>query len=182
MKRIGLVVLVGLMLCLGTTLFAGLEEADDLYNQGKYAEALAEYQNALPTLSGEDASLTQFHIGCCLEAQKKYDEAILEYQKVSAIPNANPYYISNAQWHIGYLLEAQGKSDEAQQYYLAICRQEGTSLYLYKLAFSKINKTKLGRDGYIKLLQDMIFIIPATQENAEFLGILKSELKKLGVE
>jgi tetratricopeptide (TPR) repeat protein len=257
MKKFVLI-LAGLLLCLGKIAFAGLKEAEDLFNQNKYGEALSEYQKTLPALSGADAehaqfrigyclelqkkydeaiaeykkvltiqnafphsiSNAQFRIGCCLELQKKYDEAIAEYKKVLTIQDAPPYFISNAQFRIGYCLELQkkydeaiaeykriltiqdahpeyiasglyqigqclekqGKFDEAQQYYLSVCRQEGVGLYWYKTAFSKVNKTKLGKEGYIKLLQDMIFIIPATQESAEFLGLLKSELKKLGAE
>jgi tetratricopeptide (TPR) repeat protein len=219
MKKFVLI-LVGLLLCLGKVALAGLKEADDLYNQKKYDEALVEYRKVLPELAGQEASYCQLRIGHCLELQKKYDEAITEFKKVLVIPEASPYnmayaqycvgrclmtqkkygeaitefkkvsaiqgaspfHIAGAEYSIGYCLEMQGKYDEAQQHYLAVCRQEGAGLYWYKIAFSKINKTKLGRDGYIKLLQDMIFIIPATQENAEFLGLLKSELKKLGVE
>ena len=219
MKRFVLV-LVGLLLCLGKVAFAGLKEAEDLFQQKKYDEALVEYRKVLPELTGKEAGYCQLRIGHCLEgqkkydeaiaefkkvfaiqgvsptdmsyaqycigrclmAQKKYDEAIAEFKKVSTIQGADPTYLSGAQYYIGVCLEAQGKQDEAQQYYINACKIEGAALYWYKTAFSKINKTKLGREGYIKLLQDMIFIIQATPENAEFLGLLKSELKKLGVE
>ena len=216
MKRITLI-LAGLLLCIGKVAFAGLQEADALFTQGKYAEALAEYQNTLPTLTEADASYAQFYIAFCLEKQGRYDEAIAEYSKVATIQNANPKWVAYAQFHIGcclalqgkyneaiteygkvatiqnaplynileaqfytgLCLEKQGKDDEAQQYYIAICKQENAGLGWWKRGFSKVNKTKLGKDGYVKLLQDIILIIPATDETAEFLGLLKSELQKL---
>ena len=217
MRRICLAVLAGLMLCLGTTLFAGLKEADDLYNQGKYDEALTEYQKVLPELKGADAGRAQYKIGDCLfyqkkyneaieaykgvfsiqgaglsticsaqyciglvfESQKKYDEAISEFKKVMEMQGVSSS-IGYAQYHIGICLEAQGKPDEAQQYYLVVCRQEGASLGLYKIAFSKIKKSKLTNEEYKDLLQTMVRNINADNSEAgEFIGKLMSELDKI---
>jgi len=41
-----------------------------------------------------------------------------------------------------------------------------------------LDKRKLGRENYLNLLEDLLFMIPATQENAESLGYIKSELEK----
>ena len=215
MKARVIMLVLGLV-WMSSMVFGGVKEADDLFDQGKYTEAEVEYRSVLPSLKGEDLSHAQFHIGCCFDLQKKYNEAISEYRKVATIPNAHPHLISYAQLHIGYCLEsqkkydeaiaeykkvatisgadpqyvsgaqfyigccleAQGKIKEAQEEYLRMCSKRD-SVFLLKQAFSKIDPLIVGKDKYVEYLNKLIMIIPATPENADFLGLLKSELEKL---
>ena len=151
-----------------------------LESQKKYDEAIAEYKKVetIPNAHPHHISYAQFRIGYCLESQKKYDEAIAEYKKVATISGADPQYVSGAQFRIGCCLEAQGKIKEAQEEYLRMCSKRDSVFWL-KQAFSKIDPFIVGKDKYVEYLNKLIMIIPATPENADFLGLLKSELEKL---
>ena len=46
-------------------------------------------------------------------------------------------------------------------------------------AFSYVKPALLGKDAYAALLESLILKIPAIEENAKFLGRLKSELEKI---
>ena len=177
MKARVIMLVLGLV-WMSSMVFGGVKEADDLFDQGKYTEAEVEYRSVLPSLKGEDLSHAQFHIGYCLESQKKYDEAIAEYKKVATISGDNPHHISNAQFRIGLCFELQGKIQEAQEEYLKVCIKGG-EIDVFKRAFSKIDPLIVGKDKYVEYLNKLIMIIPATPENADFLGLLKSELEKL---
>ena len=177
MKARVIMLVLGLV-WMSSMVFGGVKEADDLFDQGKYTEAEVEYRSVLPSLKGEDLSHAQFRIGYCLESQKKYDEAIAEYKKVATISGADPQYVSGAQFRIGCCLEAQGKIKEAQEEYLRMCSKRDSVFWL-KQAFSKIDPFIVGKDKYVEYLNKLIMIIPATPENADFLGLLKSELEKL---
>ena len=54
-----------------------------------------------------------------------------------------------------------------------------TPVVSIKVAYTFLNKVALGKEEYLKLLDTMLLVIPATGENAEFLGLLKSEQEKL---
>jgi len=171
-------VVIGLFLSFSILCFADLQTAGDLFSQKKYAEAEQEYRNSLSSLKDKDLSFAQFRIGLCFELQKKYNEAISEYRKVATISGDNPYDISNAQFRIGLCFELQGKIQEAQEEYLKVCIKGG-EIDVFKRAFSKIDPLMVGKDKYAEYIDKLIMVIPATQENADFLGLLKSELEKL---
>ena len=171
-------VVIGLFLSFSILCFADLQTAGDLFSQKKYAEAEQEYRNSLSSLKDKDLSFAQFRIGLCFELQKKYNEAISEYKKVATISGADPQNVSGAQFRIGCCLEAQGKIKEAQEEYLRMCSKRDSVFWL-KQAFSKIDPFIVGKDKYVEYLNKLIMIIPATPENADFLGLLKSELEKL---
>ena len=147
--------------------------------QKKYNEAIVEYQKvaSIPEANPHHISDAQFSIGYCLQLQKKYDEAVMEYRKVASIPEAHPSHISSAQYRMGCCLEMQGK--DGQEEFVKGCLVERAEVYWLKANFDKVKKTMLGKEAYKKLIDDMIFIIPATPENADFLGYLKSEIEKM---
>ena len=125
-KRIvGLV--LGLILCLGTVLFAGVKEAKELYGAKKYVEAQAEFEKALPTLKGAGTVNVQLYIGHCLKAQKKYGEALVEYKKVLTIDGATGSQIVKAQYSIGHCLRDQKKYVEAQAEFEKVIMIEGAT-------------------------------------------------------
>lgn len=47
------------------------------------------------------------------------------------------------------------------------------------VAFNAVNPSLLGKEAYVSLLESLILKIPAIEENAKFLGRLKSELEKI---
>ena len=154
-KRIvGLV--LGLILCLGTVLFAGVKEARELYGAKKYVEAQAEYEKALPTLTGSEKAGAQFKIGSCLLRFKKYDEAIEAFKKVAIIDGASVYYAANAQIYIGNCLLLQKKYAEAITAYEKVLLIEGvkprqiTDAYLnIGITFQKQGKKQESQEAFI---------------------------------
>jgi len=196
--------------------FAGIKEANELFKQGKYAEAQAEYEKILPTLmenvSPNQKASAQFKIGICLKIQAKYGEAIKAFKKVLTI-KASPYYIleakknigiileyqkkynealliwnemkdipkreAYAQYHIGYCKEQQGKDNEAQEEYIKVFSIKDAPVYVIKAAYNRLNKILLGKEKLQEVLQTILLNVPATEQNAEFLGFIKSEIEKL---
>lgn len=152
-----------------------------LYIQKKYAESIVEYQKvaSIEGAKPTDISNAQLMIGNAFYIQNKYAEAIVEYQKVVNLEGANPSDVSNAQLQIGRALAAQGKTSEAQEAFVNGCLIEGAAIVHIKDCFNLIKKGDLGVEEYNNLLSGMILIIPATLENADFLGVLKSEQEKL---
>jgi tetratricopeptide (TPR) repeat protein len=216
LKRIMMMVAVAIMMLAGTV-FAGINEAKQLYKDAKWAEAEVEFRKVLPTLEGAEASNAQFHIGYCFYGQKKCDEAIVEFKKIASIPEAHPSHISGAQLHIGYFfygqkkydeailelkkiasipeaypshissaqlyigysLDAQGKKAEAQAEYIKVFSVNGAPVSHMKTAYSKLDKVSLGKEGLLEVIDTILLNVPATEANAEFLGLLKSEQEKL---
>ena len=56
------------------------QEANELYQEKKYDQALTKYQDAL--LSDPENKRLQFNVGNTLYQKKKYEEALKEYQNV----------------------------------------------------------------------------------------------------
>ncbi|HPU44328.1 MAG TPA: tetratricopeptide repeat protein, partial [Dictyoglomaceae bacterium] len=83
------------------------EKARDLYFEGKYKEATAEYQKFLKDYpKSEWADDAQYELGLCYEFMEDYKKAIEEYQKlIKNYPNSE--YVESAQSSIEYLKEAQ---------------------------------------------------------------------------
>jgi tetratricopeptide (TPR) repeat protein len=66
------------------------KSASDLFKQGKYDEAVQQYEQLLK-INPRDAA-AHFDLGATLQAKKDYDAAISEYRTALSIDQANPQY------------------------------------------------------------------------------------------
>ncbi len=120
-KMATIMVAVGLMSGIA---FSGIEEAKQLFNEQKYAEAEAEYRKALPELTGIKAATTQFYVGSCLQMQKKYEEAIEEYRKVEKMEGVNPSVLARSIYYSGLCFSSIRKFDQAIETYRRVENME----------------------------------------------------------
>lgn len=153
MKRIilGLLLMVGLLVLFSVQAFAGMVEADALSAAGKYVEAEKEFRAILPTLTGNDAFRAQFYLIWFLEWQKKYDEAIVEYQKFKDSAE-KPGWVAIYQLHIGYCLEGQRKYSEAQTAYKGVLLIKDVTAAVLLEALKKVDLSEMtveDRDIYL---------------------------------
>ena len=126
-----------------------------------------------------DAAKVLFTAKDYIKAQAAFEKVIKDY------PNASGKILANAQMHIGHSLYRQGKYVEAQAAFMA-CVQN----YVWELgaeheegviwsAFNLVNPKLISTADYKAFLENTIKATKATEENAKFLGRLKSELEKI---
>ena len=117
-----------------------------------------------------------------MESEGKYQEAIKIYSRVVKIPHI---YVGSkifSQFHIATCYEKAGDYNRAQEELtkvFSIPVKPGVNIRYIKAAFDKLDRMKIGKEKYIKILETILLNVPATEENAEFLGRVKSELEKL---
>ena len=136
-----------------------------------------------------DTALAQFQllIGYGFFRQKDYDNALLEFDKVlKNYPKAT--YVPtlfDAQNKIGDMLQLKNKPAEANAaWMLAVqnyvwelgAKDEAGSIWK---TFDKISPKLSTTEDYKSFLENTIRATRATEDNAKFLGKLKSELGKL---
>ena len=85
------------------------QEANELYQEKKYDQALTKYQDAL--LSDPENERLQFNVGNTLYQKKKFEEALQEYQKVIGteelpLEGQTYYNIGNALYRMNKLPES----------------------------------------------------------------------------
>ncbi len=168
----------------------GIEKSGAQYEIGycylwekNYPVARTEFANVLLIVDGHPyhKSSAQVDIGRCYEGEKNYPVARDEYAKVLAMVKGHPTHKAFAQLHIGLCYEAEGKITEAQEAFCKLCLEHAPTGEVHRLreGFSKIDAGKIGKAKYLEVLNALILGIKATPENAEFLGLLKSEVEKL---
>ena len=84
-------------------------QGNKLYEQGKYDEALVQYQDALIDDPGN--LVAEFNVGNAQYKKKKYDEALKAYKKATALED--PLLRSQAYYNLGNTLYRLGKLPEA---------------------------------------------------------------------
>ncbi len=87
------------------------QNAINLYNQGKYNEAVKEYLSII-NISEPDSDL-YVNLGAAYQASKKLNEAVNSYKKATEINNKN----STAFYYLGTVYSAQDKNAEAVKAY-----------------------------------------------------------------
>jgi len=87
------------------------QHAINLYNSGKYAESIAEYQKII--LISEPDSDIYLNLGAAYQASKKYTDSIASYKKSIEINPKN----STAYYYLGTVYSAQFNNTEAVKYY-----------------------------------------------------------------
>jgi len=142
-----------------------------LFNQKKYDEARLKFQECLKASMDESfKKVCQFYAGYTFYAQKQYDEALAEFAKTN-----HP----NAVFHTGCILEKQGKHAESQAKYINLFDISGVGVSLLKTTYNSLDKVALGKEGLLNIIEKILLQVPATEANADFLGLLKSEQEKL---
>lgn len=153
------------------------------YIQKDFIKAIPELQKVIdnyPAMKRQCAD-AQYLIGQCYSWQKQFNEAISEFQKVIDTYPAEKRQCATTQYYIGESYRRLGDETRAQEAYIKACLEyaETGSPRSLKLAFNKINAGSLGKEKYLEIIDALILGIKATPENAEFLGMLKSEQEKL---
>jgi tetratricopeptide (TPR) repeat protein len=160
-----------------------------LINQKKFAESQAVYERSItehPAANVGMLSGSQLGIANCLMLQGKYTEAQGAAAKVlTSYPAAQVSKLATAQNTIGDCLKAQGKPQEAQVAYMTAIKNYAWQLgakdenTLIWVTFDKLNPQLSTSADYKAFLEDAIKVVKATEDNAKFLGLLKSELGKM---
>ncbi len=115
-----------------------LKRGDDLYDEGKFQEAIQVYEEILGRFP--NAFIINTNIGNCYFSQKEYDLAIEYYQKVLAeAPDDAKMLIA-----VGNCYSNKGESEKAMEWYNKIEFDEiDDPLVLYNIGTSFYNISKL---------------------------------------
>jgi len=106
---------------------ASLLAGKELFQQGKYADARARFENVISLTDSEDVvASAQYGLAACLDAEGKIPEALTAYLKVMDYPGAK-HLNGLARLTIAGIYESQGKSKEALAMYDAILRTPGSA-------------------------------------------------------
>jgi tetratricopeptide (TPR) repeat protein len=125
--------------------FSGLKGTFDqgqaLYDQQKYAEAAAVFEQALPMAKDKNVPIVLAKLADCYHKARQYDKAMETYQKAI---EANP---SDASLHnnLGSLYADMGKIDQAQAEFQKAAEMDptGAGRYYYNLGVTMYNKGKM---------------------------------------
>jgi Ca-activated chloride channel family protein len=102
-----------------------LEEANRLYEAGEYAQARAQYQEALP-LYPEQASEIHYNLGSCLLAMDSTEKALSHFYR--ALSPHSPQTSSRAHNQIGILLAQRMQYEQALNQFQKAVRSDPTHL------------------------------------------------------
>lgn len=112
----------------GTSFKSQYDEALRLYNNRRYAESIAMFDQLLA--SGSNNSLVdncQYWKGECYYGMGNYEQAILEFQKVFAFPNSNKY--DDAQLKLGLCNMQLNNYERARAEFNKLLREYPSSEY-----------------------------------------------------
>jgi len=88
-------------------------------NQGRYPEAIEMYRTVIDTHDGPTAARSQFQVGECLFAQKKFEDAAAELMKVDIL-YAYPEWSAAALYEAGRCFEAMRQTAQAKAQFEAV--------------------------------------------------------------
>ncbi len=112
MKRIFAVIMVSVIVLSGRA-YAGMNEAESLYKEGKIEEAFAEYKKLLPELKPAQAINVFMKLGGDFYKQGKYPEAEDAFRTVLKVEGISGRNMSTAQFLIAHSLYSRKKYEEA---------------------------------------------------------------------
>ena len=150
-----------------------------------YSKAKTAFEKMIVDYPDEEVkgARVEYYIGRCSLYQEDFTEALSVFESMIT---DDPSEEEQEKWNadlLYYIVECHqglGDSEKEQEASLTLCTDyAGINPDLTREVFDGINKRSLGIEGYKDLLNQMIFLIPATPENAEFLGVLKSEQEKM---
>lgn len=115
----------------GSDFQAGYERARGMFNQRQYVPAAQAFAALLESDRNHRlASNCQYWIGECLYAQRKYESALAEFQKVFAYPLSNKADVS--QYKIGMCYMQMGKKDAAREEFNRLIAAYPSSEYVVR--------------------------------------------------
>lgn len=174
-KTISLLLVLAVMVMFSSEVFADISSAKSLFDSGKYIEARVVYMEVV-TAGGVYATEAQVYVGFTYEAEKDIPKAREEYTKATTM--SDPFHATLAQIFLGDTYALEKNYIQAQKEYILVIQKKAPVSVLSQV-LDKLDATIIGKDVYIECLNKMILIVPAKAENAEFLGVLKSEIEKL---
>jgi TolA-binding protein len=191
MKKVFVSLAVGLtMVCITLAdQHSAYSNAYATYRSGDYVGAQTAYANILkdyPDAGVNILSKAQLGIGYSLSAQKQYDEAIVALSLVKEnYPTAPVSRLATADFTIASILVRQRKLSEANVAYVNLVKDYAWQLgaksekSVVWISFERINPKLLNTEDYKAFLEEIVKSVKATEENAKFLGRVKSELEKM---
>ncbi len=155
-----------------------------LREQRRFAEAEAAYGSVIsdyPAARTSRRAQAQERVGHMLREQRRFAEAQAAYAKVlDDYPTVSGRHLANAQYLVGTMQVRQGLQEDAAASFVLAATQYGyQSLSWQKRILQAVNPAHLGREAFVDYLTTVLMIVPATEENAEFLGRVKSQLELL---
>jgi tetratricopeptide (TPR) repeat protein len=126
------------------------------------------------------------YVGISLEQMGKLAEAQAAYERALADwPDVWQALRATIQWRLAGVLDKRGEKTAATAAYMTLvtnyawyCHAKDESSVVWK-AFDKVNPMLLSTEDYRAFLEAAIKATRATEENARFLGRVKSELEKI---
>ncbi len=160
-----------------------------IYRMKDYSNAVAVGEAFLrdyPDESSLNSANICMHVGISLEMLGKLAEAQAAYERARAIypefPLTSHY---NPQWLLARVLDKRGEKSAAMAAYMTLvtnyawyCSAKDENSIVWK-AFDKVNPMLVDAADYRAFLEATIKATRATEENARFLGRVKSELEKV---
>jgi tetratricopeptide (TPR) repeat protein len=143
--------LVVVMMSAGTV-FAGINEAQQLYDNKQYVEAEAEYRKVVTSAVGADKVVAQLGVGHSLRMQSEFYKAVTEYGKIFALDGTNGLYNSYAQRMVGYCLFRAGKDSEALAELQKVFLVEGGNSNDVVLSYKTIGDIYMNQKKYADAL------------------------------
>jgi tetratricopeptide (TPR) repeat protein len=148
-----------------------LKEGDELYDQGKYHEAIQVYENILDQYP--NAYVINMNIGNCYFSQQEYDRAIEYYNKVLEKEPENVQMLIA----VGNCHSNKGESEEAMEWYDKIELDTiDDHLVLYNIGTMFYNNSKL--DMALKYYQRAVEIQKDFLDGLYQLGLTHLSLEK----
>lgn len=195
MKKMMIGLVIGLVL-LGSGFAGAADKVDPAWTA--YLTIKAQWEAGQTTnaqvafhaiLDGNPCRFVRVHVERMLAACLAQDGKLVEAQAAfEALIRDYPEYqdlLASARTQIAYLLTQQGKPVEANAQYMRCVEDYARALgapneaSVIWVAFKQVNSNLLTVEQYRTFLSNALKGTAATKENAEFLGLLKSELGKL---
>lgn len=160
-----------------------------LYRSKDYANAVAVGEAFLREYTDEvtyNRANICMYVGLSLEQMGKLAEAQAAYERaLAACPDVWQTLRATIQWRLAGVLEKRGEKSAATAAYMTLvtnyvwyCGAKDESSVVWK-AFDKVNPMLVDAADYRAFLEATIKATRATEENARFLGRVKSELEKI---
>lgn len=158
------------------------------FSHQKYSEQAQLCKDAIvayPNAGDIELATLQYGLGISLSRGKEMSNAIIELEKVKNYPlfKGNSL-LFGAQSAIGDAYDYQRKFTEANTAWMLAIQT-----YVFELGakedgliwktFNKINPKQITNEAYKLFLEATLKAVPATEDNAKFIGKIKSELGKI---
>lgn len=153
-----------------------------LTGQLKHEEAAQAYERVLtlyPEAAGETRALAQCALGKAFFNQKRFSEAEQHLRKVvTDYSSAMKTTLASVYRNLTILYTRQGETAKASLAAIDASTKCGfISLEWHLQRHAEVDAVAVGTEAYREYLSNLLLVIPATEEHAEFLGEVKSQLE-----